>query len=394
MENIEQITSLDELIEINQEIFFKEFHKSPDLTATAPGRINIIGEHTDYNQGLSMPAAINRWVVISFKRRKDEAINIKSINFNSELNYTTNSVPITNESWQKYIFGAIEVFKEKNILLTGFDALIWGNVPLGSGVSSSAALEVAMMNGLRALYETNVEDFELVKLCQKIEHEYLHVKSGLLDQYASQFSKQGAAMVLDLNSLQHQYVHLETQELEWVLVESGVKRELAHSGYSQRVKETSEAFEFLKAIIPSITNFRDIKFSYLNLLPNEIWKKRLEHYIFENQRVIKAMDHIQNNDFEALGKLLNQSHESLRDLYEVSCTELDFLANSAQSFEGCLGSRMMGGGFGGCTLNLIRKDHLSKFTTYIKNAYQEKFNVDPSVDNFSLVEGACIHKNY
>lgn len=387
----EQPISFHEFLKIEEELFHKEFNATPDFTAVAPGRINIIGEHTDYNNGLSVPAAINRWVLISFKRRQDTRVHIKSLNYNSELIFALGNIPSINESWQKYIYGAVDIIKSQTDLRYGFEALIWGNVPEGSGISSSAALEVAMMNGLRSLYEVNFDDLHLVKLCQKVEHEHLNLKSGLLDQYASQFSRQGKIMVLDLASLTHQYVEVNMKDLEWVLVDSGVRRELAHSGYPQRVKETNEAFHFIQEKDTGIRSMRDLKEEHIGILPNEILQKRIRHYLSENQRVIFAMDAIQHQDYQTLGNILNSSHQSLSKDYEVSCNELDFLAMTAQRFEGCLGSRIMGGGFGGCTLNLVYKDKFSEFSTHIKQLYRDRCKSDALIDNFSLVEGASIH---
>lgn len=386
-----KIRSLEELMESNYSRFQEEFHKGCDFISAAPGRINIIGEHTDYNEGLAMPAAIDRWVVITFARRTDTNINIRSLNFRSQLAFSLHHTPIISETWQKYVYGALRVFREVSEVLHGFDALIWGNVPLNAGVSSSAALEVALLNGLRAVYETNISDLSIVNLCQKIEHDYIGVQTGLLDQYASQFSRTGKVMVLDFKDLHHQYVDLEMPDLLWVLVDSKVTRVLAQSGYSQRVQETHDALKYLKERISEIHTFRDLKEEYLELLPEETWKKRLKHYLSENRRVVEAMDCIQHKNFPALGKVLLQSHQSLRDNYDVSCPELDFLVDTAQKTS-CLGSRIMGGGFGGCTLNLVPVHAYRDFTERIKSSYIDRFHIEPSVEEYHITGGVFIHK--
>jgi len=386
-----QIHPLDELIENNYVLFNEEFHKGPDFSAIAPGRINIIGEHTDYNSGLSMPAAINKWLIASFSERRDNKINIKSLNFKSHLSFSLNFTPKLIESWQQYVFGALSVFREVAHVEHGFDAYIWGNVPVGSGVSSSAALEVAVMNGLRTMYQAELSDLDLVKLCQRVEHEHLGVKSGLLDQYASQFSKAGEVMVLDFKNLSHQYIDFITQDYEWVLVDSKVKRELSNSAYSDRVRETSNALKLIKGKVDSVEDFRDLKEGYLDLLPNEIWRKRLNHYLSENKRVLEAVDAIQSKDFVQLGKLLLASHASLKNDYEVSCEQLDFLVQESQN-QFCLGSRMMGGGFGGCTINLVSKDGFDDFKEMIRSSYRKKFTMDPTIEKYRLVEGAFVNR--
>jgi galactokinase len=387
----------EDLIERNQELFYQVFFSTPEFISMAPGRINIIGEHTDYNFGLAMPAAINRWVLVSLAKRNDHKVHVKSINYNSDLVFSLGESPLLTESWQKYVYGTIEVFREKYSISKGFNAVIYGNVPLGFGVSSSAAIEVSMINGLKALYKAPLDELQIVKLCQRVEHEHLHLKSGLLDQYASQFSRKGKVMVLDFNSMSHQYVNMENDRYEWVLVNSGITRELAHSGYSERVRETQVALDFLKGINPEalyflqgreIKSFRDLELSHVDLLPDPTSKKRIKHYVSENQRVQQAVECLAQNNFKKLGEILCDSHTSLSEDYEVSCMELDYLTEAAMEHSSCLGSRIMGGGFGGCTLNLVDRLKREEFSTHIQRAYSQKFNIQPAIDSFQLVNGA------
>lgn len=381
----------EDIVRNNLEQFNKAYKEPPSFTAIAPGRINVIGEHTDYNEGLAMPAAINRWVAASFSPRNDREINIKSIDFNSRLSFKIGEVPAVTESWQKYVFGAISVFNNAFPILNGFNACIRGNVPIQSGVSSSAAIEVAMMNGLRRLYHAGFNDFALIKLCQNIEHEYLKVKSGLLDQYASQFSKKGKIMVLDFKTLEHQYINAQMNNWTWVLVDSKVKRELAKSKYTERVNETRMAFNYLLKAGIKLHHFREIREEHLEIIENDIWKKRLRHYITENERVLKSITHLEAGNFKALGNELTASHHSLQNDYEVSCKELDFLVKNAVKFKDCCGSRMMGGGFGGCTINLVKKEAVSQFSDYISGYYYAGFNIIPGVNKYALVDGAKIY---
>lgn len=382
-----------ELFSIKKDIYRKfvsEFNTIPVLISSAPGRINVIGEHTDYNLGFSMPAAINRWVVIAFGFRNDNLIKIASESFNNVMEYTIGKPFVPTESWMKYIFGALEIFERTNKITKGFDAYIWGNVPLGSGVSSSAALEVAMMGLLRKAYSAHFDDIVLVKNCQKIEHEYLGVKSGLLDQYASQMSKAGQLIALDFQNLTHTYFDAKIGDYAWVLVNTKVKRELAGSKFSERVEQTQTALNEIASKNQAIQHFRDITINDIAFVSDLILRNRIKHYVLENQRVIAVREAFKENDLKRVGTLLLESHHSLSDDYEVSCPELDFLVEKSKNFDGFLGGRMMGGGFGGCTINLIKKANIEAFKAYILPLYLSKFNIEGEVYAFDMVDGARV----
>lgn len=381
-------TDLQKYIESTSAYFEQKFGGKPSLVAYAPGRINIIGEHTDYNFGLSMPAAINRWVIVTLRPRADKVISIISQNYHDTLEYTLGQDFTPSQSWQKYAYGSITIFGNQFPLDSGFDAVIWGNVPIGSGVSSSAAMEVALMNALRAAYKANIDDLELVKLCQRVEHEYLKVNSGLLDQYASQFSRVGKLMVLDFNQLGSEYVDADMKDWSWILTDSKVKRELAGSKYSERVQETADALKEIQSQKPEVKGFRDITAQHLVFISDPVKQKRIKHLITENHRVMAAAEALRAQNFENLGKLLNESHVSLRDDYEVSCAELDFLVEAALQLPYCAGSRMMGGGFGGCTISLVRKDSIIKFSNFMTDEYAREFDIITEINNYQLVDGA------
>ncbi|WP_026463409.1 galactokinase [Adhaeribacter aquaticus] len=382
------ITDLKKYIESTSNYFQEKFSATPTLVAYAPGRINIIGEHTDYNLGLSMPSAINRWVIVCLRPRPDQLISIISQNYHDKMEYTIGEAYVPSHSWQKYTYGSITIFGNQFKLDKGFDAVIWGNVPIGSGVSSSAAMEVALMNALRAAYTADIDDLALVKLCQRVEHEYLKVNSGLLDQYASQFSREGKLMILDFNQLSSEYVEADMKDWAWILTDSKVKRELAGSKYSERVQETANALEEIKSKNPNVQGFRDITAADLELVTDPVQQKRIRHLILENQRVLDAAEALRQMNFEELGKLLTASHVSLRDDYEVSCPELDFLVDTALQLPYCAGSRMMGGGFGGCTISLVRKDSVQKFNTFMTEEYIREYDIITEINNYQLVDGA------
>lgn len=382
------------MIEINKKrkALSKEYEKffgdPPAFIASAPGRINIIGEHTDYNMGLAMPAGINRWVLIGLSFRDDFMINIYTENFDQKMKFKLGVEHHPKTSWEKYIYGTMQIFLRYASINKGFNAYIQSNIPHGTGVSSSGALEVAMMNLLRKAFNGDFDDLTLVKSCQKVEHDFLHVSSGLLDQYASQFSKKDKLMLLDFYDLSRQYVEADLTEWVWVLVNSKVERALPDSKYSERVDETKAALDILKKQKMDIQNFRDISKEDLELINKPILKKRIRHYITENQRVMETVPLLKKKDFEGVGNIMLASHYSLKNDYQVSCDELDFLVESARSFPDCAGTRMMGGGFGGCTINLIRKNTFDDFAEHITKAYKNEYHIEPEVTSYDVVDGA------
>lgn len=384
------MNELQKLIFQNVTHFEKEFGSTPSLTASAPGRINTIGEHTDYNEGLSLATGINRWVLVSVKSRKDNTIHVKSGNYDSSVTFKLGELLGDQEKWHRILSGAVAILQKKYSIDHGFDAYIRGNVPLGSGVSSSAAIEVALLNALRALYQLSFSDTQLVLYCQQIEHQYMGVKSGLLDQYTSQFSSEKALILLDFHSVSHEHVPVTLNGYQWVLVNTMVKRELSGSKYSERVEETQLAFSILQKKFPEIKHFRDVQRSHLEILEQENLKNRMIHYVEENERLRTFVKALQDLDFKKAGTCLNASHLSLKDKYEVSCEELDFLAAKAITIDGCLGSRMMGGGFGGCTINLVKESHVETFCQKISELYKRAFNIIPEINIYRAVNGASV----
>jgi galactokinase len=382
------MNELNQYINGNQQRFQQFFAKSAQITASAPGRINLIGEHTDYNGGLSVPAAINRWVIVSGSKRNDQKIHIYSENYQESLVFELNQDFSPQSMWQKYVYGVISLFSRDYKLTEGFEAIIWGNIPIGSGVSSSAGIEVSFANFLRGLFQIQISDLALVKLCQQVEHQFLGLKSGLLDQYASQFSQANQVMVLDFQNLTHQYVAADFQDFSWVLVNSGVKRELAGSKYTERVNETLEALDILQMQFPEIQHFRDIKSAHLEFIDQTVIRKRITHFVEENARVRQFVHFLAEKDWVNLGKMLYASHYSLKNDYEISCPEIDFLVECAESKAYVLGARIMGGGFGGCTIQLIKKDYIADFQSFIIKEYQTRFHLDAQFEQYDLVGGA------
>jgi len=392
---------LDDLVAAARRGFTERFAASPIVTASAPGRINVIGEHTDYNDGLALPGAIDRWAVVALSPRGDDLMRIYSDAFADEIAVLSSSVlPAPRRSdqlrgdendWAALPIGAGRLHAAAAGVWRGFDALIGGNVPVGAGVASSAAVEMALLNALRAAFGSGIEDLELVRLGQRVEHEYLGVATGLMDQYTAQLSRAGALMLIDFRELTHEHVNVGLDGWAWLLLDSGVRHELAASAYGERVCETRAALEQVMRADRDVRSFRDLTEAHLSCVAEEPLRRRLRHYLHENERVRRAVDAVAAGEAAELGRLILASHASLRDDHAVSCPELDVLVESAGAVEGCAGARMMGGGFGGCTINLVRENAVDVVVAEAAATFRRRFGRAPGAGVFRLVGGAVIH---
>ena len=379
-----------ELTKKTGELFHERFENRPELMSVAPGRINIIGEHTDYTGGLAMPSAIDRWVCTAISKRIDKSIHVVSVDFQAEIEFFPDEEIIFDDLWKKYVYGAIKIFTEKFMLKDGLNILIHGNVPVGSGVSSSAALEVSLMNAFRALIQAEIDDLELIEMCRQIDCRFLNIKVGLLDQFASQYSRENHLLEVDFATNSHSYHKADFSEVEWILIDTGIRHELALSGYMERVEECARGLKAVKMINPSVISYRDITMTEIDKLTGShpVEAKRLAHFYNENHRVAETAQAIEQKKWPKVGSLLSESHESLKNLYEVSCPELDFLIDSAQNFSYWLGGRMMGGGFGGCTLNLLKKGYVDEFKKFVMYEAAKEKGLEPKFLDFEIVGGA------
>jgi len=384
---------LDDLVAAARRGFTERFGAAPMVTASAPGRINVIGEHTDYNEGLALPGGIDRWAVVALSPRDDDLMQIYSEAFEEQiearLGVVADAAGVTD--WAALPTGAGRLHAAANVR-RGFDALIGGNVPVGAGVSSSAAVEMALLNALRAAFESGIEDVELVRLGQRVEHEYLGVETGLMDQYTAQLARPGTLMLIDFRELTHEYVDVALDGWVWLLLDSGVRHELAASAYGERVRETRAALEQVMRADREVRSCRDLTEAHLGSVDEEPLRRRLRHYLCENERVRDAVAAIAASQAAELGRLMLASHESLRDDYEVSCPELDLLVDVAAGVDGCAGARMMGGGFGGCTVNLVREEAIDDVITEVAATFQRRFGRAPGAGVFRLVGGAAVHE--
>jgi len=378
----------DELI-----VKFEEIYKEkPEMHVSAPGRINLIGEHTDYNEGFVLPAAIDRKVEITAKKRSDHQVTVHAIKFNEDASFQLDNIQFDNtRTWSNYERGVADILQKEGYELTGVDMVIGGDIPLEAGLSSSAAVEVAsivMFNGMNNL---SIPEIELIKMAQKAENEFVGMKCGIMDQFISCLGKKDNALFIDCKTLDYNYVPLKIKDAKIVISNTKVKRQLVTSEYNKRREECEKGVEFFKQFLPGINSLRDIPKSefekHKEKLP-EITAMRCEHVIFENDRVLKSLEVLKDNKLEEFGELLYGSHYSLKDLYEVSCDELDIMVEIARSVRGVYGSRMVGAGFGGCTITLVHNDSVEELQNRIMKEYFEKTGIQPELYICSSEEGA------
>ena len=372
--------------------FFSKFNHSPELTFRAPGRINILGEHTDYNQGFVMPSAISYAIYFCISLRTDLKLEIEAVDLKKNISFENiNQINIEEKNWSNHLTGVIkEIQKLGKNFEHGLNVCYGGNIPNGGGLSSSAAVEAGFAFALNNIFQLNLELLTLAEISQKTEHNYIGVNCGIMDMYASLFSKKDHILRLDCRTLKSELLPAKFEKHKFVLVNSGVKHNLADSEYNVRRKQCQVGLEVLKKKYIGIESLRDVSLLQLESIKGKIDNltfNRCLYVIEENLRVEKAVTALENHDFKTLGELMKETHIGLSQLYEVSCPELDYLFQIAEKFKGVLGSRMMGGGFGGCTLNLIEKDFEESFITFISQKYLEKFGKIPEIYSVELSEG-------
>ena len=338
-------------------------------TGVAPGRINVLGEHTDYIGGLALPTAVDRWCAVALQPREDATLRIQALDLDEEWSGPIGEVPAA-PSWVRTMAGAIRVFHDAHPLRAGFEAAVTGDVPRGGGLSSSAALCLAWLNALQALHGTAFDDLRLARMGQQVEHQWTGVKCGLLDQVASQCSTGAGLLQVDFRSLDLQPVTGDLGDVAWLVLDTGVRRELAASAYAERVAQVADGLLRVQARRP-VPDWRLLRED--DLIHGDLLDQRLRHGVTENRRVAAGARAVEQGDAQALGALLDQSHRSLRDDYGVSCDELDCFVEHARAQAGCLGARMMGGGFGGCALALVEADAAHEIGRVALERYSARF---------------------
>jgi len=347
------------------------------ITVKAPGRINLIGEHIDYNHGFVLPAAINKSAIVSISKRSDQQIHLTAIDIPDELIIESFSDLVIHEKkWANYIIGVIAQFQKKHSFDVGFNLAITSDVPIGSGLSSSAAIECAVAYGLNELFKLGVDKMELAFMAQKAEHEFAGVQCGIMDQFASIFGKSDQVVLLDCASMEFEYFPLTLTDYQIVLFDTGVKHALANSEYNTRKFECEKGLQLIQQQNPHIKSFREVSITILEACidqtKNSNIYKRCKYVIEEIHRTIEATKNLKQNNLKSFGEKMFATHEGLSLLYEVSCPELDILVNAVKDNTNVLGARMMGGGFGGCTINIIKSEFVEQIIIDTTVHYKEK----------------------
>ena len=361
----------------------------------APGRVNLIGEHTDYNGGHVFPCAIHRGTYALVKKRDDKKFRMYSENFENlgiiEF-LLDNLVNEKKHKWVNYPKGVVKMFIKAGYKIdSGFDVLFYGNIPNGSGLSSSASIEIVTSIILKDLYNLDIDMVEMVKLSQKAENQFIGVNSGIMDQFAVGMGKKDNAILLDCNTLKYSYAPVILKDEVLVIGNTNKKRGLADSKYNERRAECEEALKDLQKEL-DIQSLGELSVEEFNksekLIKNEINRKRAKHAIYENQRTIKAQKELMEGNLEEFGRLMNESHVSLRDDYEVTGIELDTMVEIAWNQEGVIGSRMTGAGFGGCTISIVKKNAVDKFIANVGKEYKERVGLNADFYVVNISDGA------
>lgn len=371
---------------------FQELFNCEGSVYASPGRINLIGEHTDYNGGFVFPGAIDKGMIAEIKLNGTDKVRAFSVDLNDYAEFGLNEDDAPKASWARYIFGVCREIIKRGGKISGFDTVFAGDVPLGAGMSSSAALESTYAFALNDLFSLNIDKFELAKIGQSTEHNYVGVNCGIMDQFASVFGKAGSLIRLDCRSLEYKYFPFnpEAAGYKLVLLDSVVKHELASSAYNKRRQSCEHVVAAIKKRHPEVEFLRDATMEMLAEVKAEVSEEdymRAEYVIEEVQRVLDVCDALEKGDYETVGEKMYGTHYGMSKLYEVSCEELDFLNDIAKEC-GVTGSRVMGGGFGGCTINLVKNDKYDAFIEKAFSAYKEKFGHEPKLYNVVISDGA------
>ncbi|MEM6268592.1 MAG: galactokinase [Bacteroidota bacterium] len=378
-----------------RQAFYEEFGE-PELLVHSPGRINFIGGHTDYHEGFVLPAAIESGLGFVLRRNgTPDRARVRAMNVRAESHFDIGAVPATSEKWERYVKGMTVLMRERLPQLEGFDLVFGGDLPIGAGLSSSAALCCGLGLGLNALAGGNLDRLEIARLAQTAEHRYAGVKCGLLDQMAVLFAKPDYALFIDCRSQKFRAIPLALRDHALVLIDSRVRHDHAESGYNQRVAETAQGLAVIRKEYPHVAALRDVDQEMLRAvsekMPPEVLARCL-YVVAENRRVESAVEHLENGQLGEFGELMFETHLGLRDLYRVSCPELDFLAEMSALFSGCVGARMVGGGFGGNLLAIVERSAVDRYIGGITQRFAEHFGKSVAVRTIMMGAGATVER--
>ena len=365
------------------------FGEDGEFFASA-GRINLIGEHTDYNGGYVFPGAVDKGIMAEIKLNGTDKVRVYSLDMDEYVEFGLNEEDAPSQSWARYIFGVCRETIKRGGKIAGFNTVFAGDVPLGAGMSSSAALESTYAFALNYLFDCHIDKFELARIGQSTEHNYCGVKCGIMDQFASVFGKAGNLIRLDCKTMDYKYFPFHPEGYKLVLVDSVVKHDLASSAYNKRRESCERAAAAIRKNHPEVEFLRDARMEWLEEVKDVISGEdymRAEYVIEEVQRVLDVCEALERDDYETVGRKMYETHYGMSRLYEVSCEELDFLNDLAKEC-GVTGSRVMGGGFGGCTINLVKNELYDSFIAKAKQAFSEKFGHEPKIYDVVISDGA------
>lgn len=369
---------------------FVELYGEGGRVFASAGRINLIGEHTDYNGGYVFPGAIDKGIIAEIKPNGKNTVRVYSLDYNEEAFFGLGEEDKPEKQWARYVFGVCRETIKRGGTVKGFDAVFAGDVPLGAGLSSSAALESCFAFALNELFKNRIDKFELAKIGQSTEHNYCGVMCGIMDQFASCFGKAGSLIRLNCKTLEYKYFPFKPKGYKLVLIDSCVKHELASSAYNKRRASCENAAAAIRRNHPEVEFLSDAKRVWLDEVREQIPEEdflRAEYVIGEVQRVLDVCDALERDDYETVGEMMYQTHFGLSRLYEVSCEELDFLNKLARKMD-VTGSRVMGGGFGGCTINLVKDELYDAFIAEAKKQFAAKFGHEPKIYDVVVSDGA------
>lgn len=385
--------SKKELIRETIEIHKNRYLSKPDYISIAPGRINIIGEHTDYNYGLAMPAAIDRYICVTVSTNNNRVLSVYSKTLDES--FSDSDTDLESKTWSRYVLGCIHEMNSAYNISAGMDIAINSTLEMGKGISSSAALEISIVNALSQLFNLRLSDDEIIEICQQVDHRHVGINSGKLDFSASLLSKDALILSLDFLNNSHSYIKSNLEGCDWVLVDSGIRRELVGSKYLERVEESQEAWSFIGDASTLKEKIKNIETKDICSLKdsNKMLYNRLYHVITENTRVKKMESALTLNQPKEAGSILTDSHLSLRDFYEVSCHEIDYIIEISKDLDYWYGGRIMGGGFGGSIICLLKSGAVQNYSDDIKCIYKKKFGYSLDIDSVLFTNGAEVLDN-
>lgn len=376
-----------------KEKFRDLFPGADPLIVRSPGRVNLIGEHTDYNHGFVLPAAIDKAIWLAAGRRDDKDVHLVSLDLDSTFRCSLDDLRPSPLHWPDYLLGVVQQLQQAGHRLDGFNIVFTGDIPPGAGMSSSAALECATAFALNELYNLNLDKLSMVRMAQKAENSFVGVQCGIMDQFASMFGRRGHVIRLDCQSLDYTYFPFKLDGIRIVLLDSNVKHSLASSEYNTRRRQCEAGVQLIRAYHPAVTSLRDVTSELLDryIAPvDDLIYRRCRFIVGENARLLEGTKDLENGNLKAFGHKMFETHLGLSRDYEVSCEELDFLVDQVKDDPSVIGARMMGGGFGGCTINLVKEDAIDALVSRIAPVYRNAMHKDLKVYVASIEDGTSI----